>query len=310
MAPWSTYRQAAGIGAAALATVLLVTACGSESGGSDSAATATPGPNTVALVSAGKITTCTNIPYEPFQFNQGDKVVGFDVDIVDLVAKKLGVTQDIVDIDFAAIKSGAALNSRKCDVAAAGMTITDERKQNLLFSEPYFDATQALMAKKGSGVTSLDDVKAKNLKLGAQASTTGLDYVKGKGFEPIEFADSPKELLGLQTGQADVIVQDLPVVLTWLKKPDVGAKFEQVASLDTGEQYGIGMKKDNEALKKVVDEVLAAAKSDGTYNAIYKKWFGTEPGAATGGASDGASDGATTGESPAATGTETPAAGS
>lgn len=178
------------------------------------------------------------------------------------------------------------------------MTITPERQQNLLFSEPYFDATQALMAKKGSGVTSLDDVKAKNLKLGAQASTTGLDYVKGKGFEPIEFADSPKELLGLQTGQADVIVQDLPVVLTWLKKPEIGAKFEQVASLDTGEQYGIGMKKDNTALKKVVDEVLATAKSDGTYNEIYKKWFGTEPGGASGGGSG------------AETGTESPAAGS
>jgi polar amino acid transport system substrate-binding protein len=302
VAPWSTYRKAASIGAVALAAALTVTACGSDSAGSGTA-TASAAPGGVALVNAGKITTCTNIPYEPFQFNQGDKVVGFDVDIVDLVAKKLGVTQDIVDIDFAAIKSGAALNARKCDVAAAGMTITPERQQNLLFSEPYFDATQALMAKKGSGVTSLDDVKAKNLKLGAQASTTGLDYVKKAGFEPIEFADSPKELLGLQTGQADVIVQDLPVVLTWLKKADIGAKFEQVASLDTGEQYGIGMKKDNTALKKVVDEVLAAAKSDGTYNEIYKKWFGTEPGGASGGASDGASDSASTG-------TESPAAGS
>jgi polar amino acid transport system substrate-binding protein len=217
------------------------------------------------------------VPYEPFQFNQGGKVVGFDVDMVDLVAKKLGVTQNIVDIDFAAIKSGAALNAGKCDVAAAGMTITDERKKNLDFSVPYFDATQALMAKKGSGVTSLDDVKAKNLKLGAQASTTGLDYVKGQGSQPIEFADSSKELLGLQTGQADVIVQDLPVVLTWLKKPEIGAKFEVVTSLDTGEQYGIGMKKGNTELAKTVNEVIETAKKDGTYNAIYKKWFGTEP---------------------------------
>ncbi|MEU8173266.1 ABC transporter substrate-binding protein [Microbispora hainanensis] len=297
MAPWSIYRKAASIGAVALAATLTVTACGSDSADSGTA-TASAAPGGVALVNAGKLTTCTNIPYEPFQFNQDDKVVGFDVDIVDLVAKKLGVTQDIVDIDFAAIKSGAALNARKCDVAAAGMTITPERQQNLLFSEPYFDATQALMAKKGSGITSLDDVKAKNLKLGAQASTTGLDYVKQQGFEPIEFADSPKELLGLQTGQADVIVQDLPVVLTWLKKADVGAKFEQVASLDTGEQYGIGMKKDNTALKQVVDEVLTAAKSDGTYNEIYKKWFGTEPGGASGGGSG------------AETGTESPAAGS
>src|SRR5690606_39337498 len=97
----------------------------------------------------------------PFQFNQDGKVVGFDVDIVDLVAKKLGVTQEILDIDFAVIKSGAALNAGRCDLAAAGMTITEERKQNIDFSVPYFDATQALMAKKGSGITSLEDVKAK-----------------------------------------------------------------------------------------------------------------------------------------------------
>ncbi|MEZ0071457.1 transporter substrate-binding domain-containing protein [Planotetraspora sp. GP83] len=275
MAPWSTYRQAAAIGATALATALMVSACGGGSTGTTSAASNAAGG--VQLVNAGKLTTCTNIPYEPFQFNKDGKVVGFDVDIVDLVAKKLGVTQDIVDIDFAAIKSGAALNARKCDVAAAGMTITDERKQHIDFSEPYFNATQALMTKKGSGVTSLDDIKAKNLKLGAQASTTGLDYVKKQGLSPIEFADSPKELLGLQTGQVDVIVQDLPVVLTWLKKPEIGAKFEQVASLDTKEQYGIGMKKGNTALAKVINEVITAAKSDGTYNAIYKKWFGVEP---------------------------------
>ncbi|ETK34287.1 ABC transporter substrate-binding protein [Microbispora sp. ATCC PTA-5024] len=276
MAPWSTTRNAAGIGATALATALLISACG---GGSTTTANPSSGgaAGGVSLVHPGKLTTCTNIPYEPFQFNQGGKVVGFDVDMVDLAAKKLGVTQDIVDIDFAAIKSGAALNARKCDVAAAGMTITDERKKNIDFSIPYFDATQALMAKKGSGVTSLDDVKAKGLKLGAQASTTGLDYVKGKGFDPVEFADSPKELLGLQTGQVDVIVQDLPVVLTWLKKPDIGAKFEQVANLDTGEQYGIGMKKGNTALAKVINDAITTAKSDGTYAAIYKKWFGTEP---------------------------------
>jgi polar amino acid transport system substrate-binding protein len=277
VALWSTIPRAAAIGTTALAITLAASACGGESGGSSTAAPAAGG---VKLVNAGKITTCTNIPYEPFEFNQGSDVVGFDVDIVNLAAKKLGVTQDIVDIDFAAIKSGAAMNSGKCDVAAAGMTITDERKQNILFSVPYFDATQSLMAKKDSGITSLDDVKAKNLKLGAQASTTGLDYVKGQGFNPVEYADSPKELLALQTGQVDVIVQDLPVVQTWLKKPEIGAKFAQVASLNTGEQYGIGMKKGNTALAKVLDEAITAAKADGTYNAIYKKWFGTEPGAA------------------------------
>lgn len=273
MTSWSFNPRTAMISAAALATAVLLSACGG--GGSPDTTTTTQGG--VRLVNAGKITTCTNLPYEPFQFKQDGKVVGFDVDMVDLVAKKLGVTQDIVDIDFAVIKSGAALNAGRCDVAAAAMTITDERSKNIDFSVPYFDATQALMAKKGSGITSLDDVKAKNLKLGAQASTTGLDYVKSKGLQPIEFADSPKQLLGLQTGQADVIVQDLPVVLTWLKKPEIGGKFELVASLDTGEHYGIGMKKGNTELATVVNEAIEAAKKDGTYNSIYKKWFGTEP---------------------------------
>ncbi|MCW2877675.1 MAG: extracellular solute-binding protein [Sphaerisporangium sp.] len=280
MVLWSRRHRMTSIGALAVSAAFLLSACG---GGSTSSATSSSAPAGTAaggikLIKPGKLTTCTNLPYEPFQFKQGDKTVGFDVDIVDLAAKKLGVTQDIVDIDFAVIKSGAALNAGKCDVAAAGMTITPERQKNLLFSDPYFDATQALLAKKGTGAKSLDDVKAKGLKLGAQASTTGLDYVKGKGFNPTEFADSPKELLGLQSGQADVIVQDLPVVLTWLKKPEIASKFELIGSLNTGEQYGVGLKKGNDALVKVINEEIAKAKSDGTYEKIYVKWFGKKPG--------------------------------
>src|SRR5690606_5423677 len=108
------YRKTAGIGAVALATALLISSCGGEST-STTDATESAAPSAAAgvqLVNPGKLTTCTNIPYEPFQFNdENGKVVGFDVDIVDLVAKKLGVEQDIVDIDFAAIKSGAAMNA-------------------------------------------------------------------------------------------------------------------------------------------------------------------------------------------------------
>ena len=182
----------------ALAAVTSLSACGGgDPDGTTGADTTAQPSGGVALVNPGKLTTCTNVPYKPFQFNQDGKVVGFDVDIVDLVAKKLGVTQEILDIDFAVIKSGAALNAGRCDLAAAGMTITDERKQNIDFSVPYFDATQALMVKKGAAVTSLADVRART-KLGAQASTTGLDYVKKQGFDPVVYADSPKELFALQ----------------------------------------------------------------------------------------------------------------
>lgn len=277
-------RRALTVGAMVVAGALGLAACGGgeattaspSDGASASAPAAAAGPQ---VITPGKLTTCTNLPYEPFQFKEGDKVVGFDVDIVDLAAKKLGLTQEIVDIDFAVIKSGAAMAAGKCDVAAAGMTITEERKANIDFSEPYFDATQALLAKKGAGVATLEEVKAKGLKLGAQASTTGLDYVKGKGMDPKEFADSPKELLGLQSGQVDVIVQDLPVVLTWLKKPEIAEKFELVASLDTGEQYGVGLKKGADpVLLKAINDAITTAKSDGTYEQIFVKWFGKKPG--------------------------------
>lgn len=277
-------RRAMAVGAMVVAGALGLSACGGgestsaspSDGASASAPAAAAGPK---LVTPGKLTTCTNLPYEPFQFKEGDKVVGFDVDIVDLAAKKLGLTQEIVDIDFAVIKSGAAMATNKCDVAAAGMTITEERKANIDFSEPYFDATQALLAKKGTGIKTLDEVKAKGLKLGAQASTTGLDYVKEKGLDPKEFADSPKELLGLQSGQVDVIVQDLPVVLTWLKKPEIADKFELLASLDTGEQYGVGLKKGADPiLLKAINDSITEAKADGTYEQIFVKWFGKKPG--------------------------------
>ncbi|WP_240506420.1 ABC transporter substrate-binding protein [Thermoactinospora rubra] len=276
-------RRTMAIGTAILTAALALTACGSQSstgGGSDTAQQGQTAAGGAKLVKPGKLTTCTNIPYEPFQFKDASgKIVGFDVDIVDLVAKKLGVTQEIVDIDFAVIKSGAAMASGKCDVAAAGMTITPERQQNITFSVPYFDATQALLAKKGTGAKSLEDVKAKGLKLGAQASTTGLDYVKKQGFNPKEYADSAKELLALQSGQEDVIVQDLPVVLTWLKKPEIAEKFEMIASLDTGEQYGIGLKKNADpVLLKTINETIEQAKKDGTYDQIFVKWFGKKPG--------------------------------
>jgi polar amino acid transport system substrate-binding protein len=254
-----------------LAAGFLLTACGGGNGAGNGAAVEA---GAVHLVNPGKLMVCTNLPYEPFQFTKDKEVVGFDVDIVNLAAKRLGVTQEIVNIDFAVIKSGAALNSGKCDLAAAGMTITDERKKNIDFSIPYFEATQALLARKGSGVTSLADVKAKKLKLAALAGTTGLDYVVKAGFDPLQFADAAKQLLSMQTGQTDVLIQDLPVVLTWLKKPEIAAKFELVANLNTGEQYGIAMKLGNSALGKVVNEAIENAQKDGSYDEIYRKWFG------------------------------------
>src|SRR5690606_11110163 len=170
------------------------------------------------------------------------KVGGFDVDLIDLVAKRLGVTRKVVDTPFETMRTGSALNGGKCDIQMGGMTIKPDRVKFMDVTDPYFDATQSLMAKKGSGVTSLVDVKAKKLKLGSQAGTTGDECVKGKGFDPRSYVNSTAELYGLRTGQVDVIVQDDPVVKGWLKDP-ANADYEIVANLNTGEQYGFWTRK-------------------------------------------------------------------
>ena len=235
----------------------------------------------VALVKAGALTTCTHLPYPPFQSKDATgKVVGFDVALVDLIAKKLGVTQGIVDTPFEGIKSGQDLNTGKCDLAAAGMTITDERKKVLNFSVPYFDATQALVVLTGKSYKSLADLKGK--RLGVQGDTTGEAYVKEQvasqklDVEVVSYRDLASETQALLTGQIEAAVGDLPVWNDYIKKTP--GKVTVPTGFDTGEQYGFALKKTGDPnLLKTVDEVLTAARTDGTYDALYTEWIGPKP---------------------------------
>ena len=247
--------------------VLVVAGC--SSGGSGSGQTVAGG---VHLAKAGQLTTCTHLPYPPFQSVVDGKVQGFDVSLIDLVAKDLGVKQQIVDTPFENFKTGAFLNSGQCDLAAAGMTITPERAKNVDFSDPYFEATQAVLVAKNSGITSLDGAKGK--KLGAQAQTTGEDFAKKKGLDPVSFASSDAVLNGLRTGQVQAVVIDYPVVQGWLKDKANADKFKVVDNLKTGEQYGFTVKKGNKPLLKAINKALKDAKADGTYEKIYEKWIG------------------------------------
>ncbi|MFI6059238.1 ABC transporter substrate-binding protein [Streptomyces sp. NPDC051286] len=255
---------------AAVALALPLSACSSSGEGAT--------VKGAKLIKSGQITTCTHLPYAPFQSEKDGKVVGFDVSMIDLVAEDLGVKQVVVDKSFETIKTGADLNASVCDVAAAGMTITDERKQNLDFSVPYFNATQALLARKGVKAATVEDITKQKLKLGSQSSTTGEDFAREHGADPQSFESSDAELNGLRTGQADVIVQDYPVVQNWLKDPANSAKFEIVGNLDTGEQYGFAVRKGgNPKLLAAIDQAIKDSKSDGTYKKLYEQWIGPMP---------------------------------
>ncbi|MEW2411420.1 transporter substrate-binding domain-containing protein [Streptomyces griseoviridis] len=267
----------------ATAGLLLVAGCSSDDGGGSK--TAAGG---VRLAKAGQLTTCTHLPYPPFQSEVDGKVQGFDVSLVDLVAKNLGVKQEIRDTPFENFKTGAFLNSGDCDLAAAGMTITAERKKNVDFSVPYFDATQAVLVDSKSGITSFAGLKGE--KVGAQAQTTGEDYARKKGLDPVSFESSDAVLNGLRTGQVKAVVIDYPVVQGWLKNKANAAAFKVVDNLDTGEQYGFTVRKGNTKLLAAVDKAITDAKADGTYKKLYEQWIGPyDDGASTASASPSAS---------------------
>lgn len=270
-------RRRVALTAAAALSALALTACGSSSSSGDASTSAAGGGPT--LLKSGVLQVCTHLSYKPFQFkDDSGKVVGFDVDVMDLVAKKLGAEQEIVDIDFAQITSGAVFAAKKCDAGAAATTINDKRKEAILFSDPYFEATQALLVKKDSGIKDLPDLKGK--KLAVQTDTTGQEYGNknkdANGYEVVVFDDLPTQLAGVLSGRVDAAINDNGVVFDYAKE---NPTTEVVKEFNTGEQYGFMFQKDNAngtALAELTNQVLKDAKADGSYNEIYKKWFGVD----------------------------------
>lgn len=230
----------------------------------------------VSLIKAGTLTVCTHAGFRPFEFVDNNKVVGFDIDLADLVAAKAGVKAEIVDVPFDQMTSGAAFKAKRCDIAIAAITINDKRKAAILFSDPYFESTQALLVKKGSAVKDLADLKGK--KLGVQTDTTGKEYAEkemaAKGYQTVTYEDGTSLGNGVKTGAVEAGLNDNSVQYDFAKG---NSDTEVVKEYQTGEMYGMAVDLSNTGLAKIANDALAAAKSDGKYEAVYVKWLGKKP---------------------------------
>jgi polar amino acid transport system substrate-binding protein len=247
---------------------LLLTACGAGAGGAT--------VQGVRLVGKGVLTTCTHLPYAPFQFERRGAVVGFDVDFMDIVARRLNLRQKVIDTDFTAITSGQVFAAGECDVAAAGMTINRRRAEKIDFSRPYFNSGLVLMARRQPRLRAAD-IAADGLRVGVVVGTTAQEYARARGWTLKAYENSVTELGALRTGQVDVLVQDDPVVRYWLTDPD-NADFAIVAGLRTRERYGFAVRKArNPGLLRLIDQVIAQSHGDGAYRRIYEKWMGPMP---------------------------------
>lgn len=257
--------------AAALAAVL----AGCGSGGSGGGGAPAPAPEGgVELVNPAALTVCTSLPYEPFQFQDGAEIVGFDVDMIDLVAERLGVPQEIVDTPFDNIQTGISFDTGVCDIGAAAMTITEDRDEDIDFSDPYFDATQALMVPPGSDITGAAQLPGR--RLGVQNATTGAIYAEENfaGTELVVFDDLGLLLTAVQTGEVDAAINDNAPLLDFAAKNE---GFTVTEEFDTGEQYGFGVRTGNTALLEEINAAIAQAREDGTYDELFAQWFPAAP---------------------------------
>lgn len=249
--------------AAALLAVgaLTLTACG---GSSTPAASSEGG---VQLINPGKLTVCSDIPYEPFEFQKDGKIVGFDMDIAAEVAKDLKAELSVVDSSFEAIETGTALT--QCDVSISSVSITDTRKAVMDFSDPYMDDDLTLVASEASGITNLDGAKGK--KVGVQQATTGAKYAAENGLDAQQFEDSGLLIQALQAGTIDAALGNQSV-LGYAIKDD--PKFKRVEDYTTGEKLGISIKKGNTAMATQVNGTLKRLADDGTLKKFETTWFG------------------------------------
>ncbi len=223
-------------------------------------------------IEEGKLLAGSDTAFPPFESMNGSTAEGFDVDLVAAIAKELGLESEFMTEGFdtliPTVKAGG-----KFDMIASGMTITDERKQEIDFSDPYIDSNQSIAMKEGATYT--DPASLKGKKVGAQAGTTGLDWanenLKPAGASIVEFKTATDALNALQAGNVDAVVNDLPVTAYLIKDASKGIKI--VKEIPTGEQYGFGFSKENPELRDAVNAALTTLKDNGEYQKIYDKWF-------------------------------------
>ncbi|HZE38577.1 MAG TPA: ABC transporter substrate-binding protein [Stackebrandtia sp.] len=231
---------------------------------------------TAGCSDSDSLKVCTTLPYPPFQYvdkKNDDKIVGFDVDMINKVAKKLGKKQEIVDTGFQPIKSGEAMANGTCAIAAAAITITPERKKVMDFSDPYYNSYQSLAVVPKSKIKDLSDLRGKTV--GAQGDTTGEEYLKKRekkyGYTIKSFKDLGQEREALIGEQIDAAINDVPVWTDQLDK-DPGS-IVIAARYNTGEKYGYAVAKGDKETLDAINAVIKDVKSSGYYQKLCKKWI-------------------------------------
>ena len=224
------------------------------------------------VINEGTLTVGTDAPFPPFEIGRPPDVTGYDIEVMDGIAEQLGLETEYQNTSFDTIFRDVAQG--QFDIVAAASTITPGREQSVDFSDPYYEAQQALVVTEDSDIASVDDLSG--VVVGAQDATTGETYANDEtdAAEVRGFEQGPDAIVALQTGQVEAVIIDQPVAVDAVEQQ---GGVEVVEEIPTDELYGFAMSQENQALREAVNEALTTLKEDGTITELYEKYFSVQP---------------------------------
>ena len=247
---------------ALILSVLMVAVCFAGCG--------TKGSTLADVKEAGKLVMATSPDFPPFESLEGDKVVGIEPELMAMVADELGVELEIQQIDFDSVLSG--IQAAKFDVGVSGITVTDARKKNMLFTNPYYEAAQAIVVKEGSAITKKADLDGK--KVSVQSGTTAEDFCTTNGYNVTSYKANADAQVALTSAKVDAWVIDNCTAAEMVEKYNA-ENDQKLVILDeamTTEPYAFAFAYGSEDLvaeiNKIVDKLLA----DGTVEDLFEKY--------------------------------------
>ncbi len=264
----------------ALSAALLLSGCGSQPTSTDSASTGTD-TSLTDIQANGKFVVGLDASFAPMGYtDESGEIVGFDIDLARAVAEKMGVDVEFKPIDWDA--KSMELSSKKIDVIWNGFSISEERKQEVLFSDPYLTTEQVLIVKAGSPIKTKADLAGKKIAL--QDGSTSETALKADAatYESIgdsnisRFKENTEVIMELESGRVDAAIIDEVFVSYYLAKENMTDKFTVLEETFGGEDYGVGARKTDDAFVAALNKALAECKAEGKTSEISQKWFGKD----------------------------------
>ncbi len=213
--------------------------------------------------------------FPPFEYYDEDAttIIGFDVDMMQEICNRIGMTLEIQDMNFDSVVT--AVQTGKITVGVSGITITDERKESVDFSDSYFTAAQSILVPKDSAIKSYQDLIDGDYQVGVQLATTGDIMATEKlGDRVNQYEKFGDALAALLAGKIDCMVLDTGVAKAYADANDLVVLDENFGTEDDIEYYGIAVSKDNPELLEKINGALADMKADGFFDEITTKYFG------------------------------------